>query len=242
MPGATGRLALPYPVSGDAADVPKDVKALADRVDLLTSWIRQADIQAQAVTDAALATSTLNKLDPPVVTALPGAPAAGDRVWLQTAAMKAVGRAWRLRYDPTNPLAYDWIFEGGGPLLSYASPIVASAASFMADAAVSLALPVNGIYLVRYGAGLVNIGAGQLGYAAVSVGGGAPSAPADATTDKVGVSGAGSQINYATGAAEQEVTYTGPGNLVRLYHRATVVAAQPCIAARWLSMTPIALG
>lgn len=39
----TGRLLLPYPESTDSADVPRDVKALADRVEALTAWIRQAD-------------------------------------------------------------------------------------------------------------------------------------------------------------------------------------------------------
>jgi microcystin-dependent protein len=39
----TPRLALPYPVSTDTADVPRDLKALADRVEALTAWIRQSD-------------------------------------------------------------------------------------------------------------------------------------------------------------------------------------------------------
>jgi hypothetical protein len=39
----TGRLLLPYPGSTDSADVPRDVQALADRVEALTAWIRQAD-------------------------------------------------------------------------------------------------------------------------------------------------------------------------------------------------------
>jgi microcystin-dependent protein len=39
----TGRLLLPYPESTDTADVPRDVKALADRIEALTAWIRQAD-------------------------------------------------------------------------------------------------------------------------------------------------------------------------------------------------------
>jgi microcystin-dependent protein len=44
----TGRLLLPYPESTDSADVPRDIKALADRVEALTAWIRQADFAANA--------------------------------------------------------------------------------------------------------------------------------------------------------------------------------------------------
>ena len=40
----TPRLLLPYPVSTDTADVPRDIKALADRIEALTAWIRDADM------------------------------------------------------------------------------------------------------------------------------------------------------------------------------------------------------
>jgi len=41
---ATARLALPYPTGPDTADVPRDIKALADRVEALTAWIRAQDM------------------------------------------------------------------------------------------------------------------------------------------------------------------------------------------------------
>jgi microcystin-dependent protein len=44
----TGRLLLPYPGSTDSADVPRDVKALADRVEALSAWIRQVDFAPAA--------------------------------------------------------------------------------------------------------------------------------------------------------------------------------------------------
>jgi len=40
----TSRLLLPYPVGTDTADVPRDVKALADRIEALTAWIRDVDM------------------------------------------------------------------------------------------------------------------------------------------------------------------------------------------------------
>lgn len=44
----TPRLLLPYPESTDTADVPRDIKALADRVEALSAYIRQADFAADA--------------------------------------------------------------------------------------------------------------------------------------------------------------------------------------------------
>lgn len=44
----TPRLELPYPLSTDTADVPRDIKALEDRVEALTAWIRQADFATGA--------------------------------------------------------------------------------------------------------------------------------------------------------------------------------------------------
>ncbi|HTE62322.1 MAG TPA: phage tail protein [Solirubrobacteraceae bacterium] len=42
----TPRLALPYPEDADTADVPRDLEALAVRVEALTAWIRQTDFAA----------------------------------------------------------------------------------------------------------------------------------------------------------------------------------------------------
>lgn len=45
----TPRLALPYPISSDTADVPRDIRALAERIEALTAWIRDVDIAPSGV-------------------------------------------------------------------------------------------------------------------------------------------------------------------------------------------------
>jgi microcystin-dependent protein len=45
----TPRLALPYPTSADTADVPRDIRALAERIEALTAWIRDVDIASSGV-------------------------------------------------------------------------------------------------------------------------------------------------------------------------------------------------
>jgi hypothetical protein len=67
---ATPQLALPYPVASDTADVPRDVKALADKLE------------------------AIGDLGVPVVTALPVAPSPGDEILFRV----APSVYWRFRY------------------------------------------------------------------------------------------------------------------------------------------------
>jgi hypothetical protein len=81
--------ALPYPVASDTADVPRDIQALAVKLDGLA-------------------------LVPPVVTALPGSPVDGQEVYYQADA--AAGVFWHLRYRSGATGSYKWEFVGGSPL------------------------------------------------------------------------------------------------------------------------------
>lgn len=90
--GTTPTYALPYPELTDTADVPRDVKALADKVDGL--------------------------LQPKLVTALPGAPVDGQEIYYQSAAMATDGIAWHLRYRAASASAYKWELVGGAPLVN----------------------------------------------------------------------------------------------------------------------------
>lgn len=90
--GTTPTYALPYPELTDTADVPRDVKALADKVDGL--------------------------LQPKLVTALPGAPVDGQEIYYQSAAMATDGMAWHLRYRAASASAYKWEMLGGPPLIN----------------------------------------------------------------------------------------------------------------------------
>jgi hypothetical protein len=91
MPAATTRLALPYPVADDTVDVPRDVRALADKLDPIVATI-------------------------PVVTTLPASPYDGQVV--AYAADAANGVLWQLRYRAAASGSYKWEFVGGTPLIS----------------------------------------------------------------------------------------------------------------------------
>jgi len=85
--GTTPILQLPYPTPDDSVDVPRDIQALAVKLDGYSS------------------------LRPPAVTSLPGAPVDGQEVYYLADVTNGV--IWHLRY---NAAAAKWQYLGGSPL------------------------------------------------------------------------------------------------------------------------------
>jgi hypothetical protein len=94
----TAVYALPYPSLSDTADVPRDIQALAVKLDALS-------------------------LVPTVVTALPGSPVDGQEIYYQSAAMATAGVAWHLRYRAGATGSYKWEFLGGAPISAEYLPL-----------------------------------------------------------------------------------------------------------------------
>lgn len=134
MPASTARLALPYPVPDDTVDVPRDVQALAAKLDALTG------------------------VSPPLVSVLPAAPADGDECYLQTAAMASEGIIWHFRYRAALAAPYQWEKLGGHPLQNdvIGADKVSAAATWCnllsGGSAPEVTVPVSGIYSVLFGA------------------------------------------------------------------------------------------
>ena len=128
MPANTPILALPYPVPADTVDVPRDVQALATKLD------------------------TFSAIKPPVVAALPGAPIDGQEIFYL--ANDASGVLWHLRYRATSASAYKWEFVGGGDLaVSYNGPDSTTSTTYVdLPGGPSLAIPLAGDYIVSFGA------------------------------------------------------------------------------------------
>lgn len=129
--GATTRLLLPYPELTDPADVPLDIKELADRLELLVNV--------------------------PTVTSLPGSPVNGQEVYYVADATNGV--VWHLKYRSASASAYKWEFVGGGDLFvrtNVAMETVADGAAWHNPATtdVALAVPLGGDYLAHYGANM----------------------------------------------------------------------------------------
>lgn len=129
MPASTPVLALPYPIPADTVDVPRDVLALATKLDNYSS------------------------LRPPVVTGLPGSPVDGQEIYFQADATNGV--IWRLRYRAASASAYKWEFLGGGALHSVVPAQESFANTNWANLATFgpfVSLPLAGDYEIAFGA------------------------------------------------------------------------------------------
>ena len=128
--GSTPILHLPYPIPDDTVDVPRDIKALADRLDPLLGGI---------------------------VTALPGSPIDGQEIYYQSPAMATDGNLWHLRYRAAAAGASKWEFVGGAALFGETPDAEGGAPNgsygALPHAGPAVTLPLPGDYLVEIGAG-----------------------------------------------------------------------------------------
>lgn len=127
--GTTTVFALPYPELTDPADVPADIKKLAQRLDLLVA--------------------------PALVTTLPSTPVDGQEVYYQNAAMATAGLLWHLRYRSAATGSYKWEYIGGGALQHYISAVegktAGAAIGDLATIGPQITIPLPGVYDVDWG-------------------------------------------------------------------------------------------
>lgn len=121
MPANTPRLTLPFPIPDDTVDVPRDVKALADTLDALTS------------------------INPPLVTTLPPNPNDGDEIAFD------VGPMWSFRYNAATGewdfIGGSPIIAGIGALESYSAVGVWHD---LATPGPQITVPLTGNYEIEY--------------------------------------------------------------------------------------------
>ena len=212
--GTTTRLQLPYPELTDPADVPADLKELAERLDAVAA--------------------------PSIVTSLPGSPIDGQEVIFQNAGMAAAGVAWHLRYRAGATGAYKWEFLGGAPLRDQAladrvSGAVAGVTWFGIDAdAPEATAPLAGDYDVHHGAKIVES-------AAVNVHLGVRVGATEPTFNVNSVAGTCAASGNVTLAQWRALTALAAGTVVtqRYLHSA---ASSPTVGGAWLAMTPVRVG
>lgn len=137
--GTTALYLLPYPEPSEAADVPVDMRELAEGVE-----------------GALLAA---------VVTSLPSSPVNGQVIHYLADA--TLGIVWQLRYRQASSSAYKWEFIGGGPLSGTIDGSWTLSTGTATDPALSTLIPLAGDYAVGYGvtanhsAGTLTVGVGQ---------------------------------------------------------------------------------
>lgn len=166
MPANTPVLALPYPVSGDTVNVPRDIQALADKLDTLPTGGGGGS--------------------PALVTTLPTSPNDGQEVIYLVNATTQAGVLWRLRYNAT-ATTYKWEFLGGAPMTARTQATsVANATSGWGDGTApntgpALTVPLAGDYMIscwaRVAASFSNASNYTIGIG-LAVGATAPSYPA----------------------------------------------------------------
>ena len=129
---------------------------------ILDGTIATADIAANAVTSAKLATGATSAT---YVTTLPSSPVDGQEVYYQSTtagtgggasnSMATVGAVWHLRYRSAASGSYKWEFVGGGQLsaLQTAGLTTVTATTYATDAgAPVITVPVAGDYDVTFSA------------------------------------------------------------------------------------------
>lgn len=131
MPANTVRLALPYPLPDDSVDVPRDVQALAAKLD------------------------GLKALAPPTVTDLPAGAAEGDEVVLSFTVSPVTSPAtapqpmlWRVRYT-----GGWWVPLGAVPVCAIERSQIVTSAIGWNGTGPQVSIPFAGDYLLRATAG-----------------------------------------------------------------------------------------
>lgn len=140
---ATPNLALPYPVPADTADVPRDIKALADKLDISGG----------------------------AVAVLPASPTDGQECFFLASA--ALGIVWHLRYRAGASGAYKWDVVGGSPLFAAVETLQTTTSAVLTDLATvgpQVVAPLGGDYVVNFGAMMANNTSGASAVAAVGAG------------------------------------------------------------------------
>lgn len=100
--------------------------------------------------------SYLNRLQPGVVSSLPGSPSDGDEVYYQNAAMATAGIMWHLRYRSAASGSYKWEVIGAEALMAEVAPQESYGSGVtsygnLATAGPAITLPLAGDYIVEIG-------------------------------------------------------------------------------------------
>lgn len=131
MASTTPNLALPYPVPADTVDVPRDMQALALKLDGISA------------------------MQPALVSSLPGSPVDGQEIYYLADA--ANGVIWHLRYRSASASAYKWEVIGGSELFAEAIGSQTTSGGAWTDiTGLSVTPPLSGDYYVHFRAQVAN--------------------------------------------------------------------------------------
>lgn len=215
MPTTTNLL-LPYPSATDTADVPRDIKALADKLDAFGA----------------------------LAGALPASPTDGQEFFYLADA--ANGVIWHFRYRAAAASPYKWEFVGGSPLhIGLVTVFTTTSGTPVADGTTTqIVIPFAGDYDIGsgfdgqlFGANLGGAAAAQTFYAGATIG----TSVAVVASGNLGADG-----NYYASAYKQQrrgLTPAGQALELRYLQRAVGgTGATAHFANRELSVRPYRVG
>jgi hypothetical protein len=207
-------LALPYPAASDTADVPRDIQALATKLDGYTS------------------------LRPPLVTSLPGSPVDGQECYFQADATKGV--VWALRYRTAASGSYKWEVTGGPPLAAQTvSAAQTASTTYVAIDGPGVTVPLAGDYIVEvsiYGYGSPNPGA--IGLASPKIG----AAAADDNNAAIFTASAAAGASQFTVSVKRLLTIAAAATAVAVNYKVAAAGGAVNFPARVLSVAPVRVG
>ena len=218
MTGTTPNLALPYPELSDTADVPRDIKALADALDTRGRQI---------------------------VTTLPSSPVDGQEILFRPPGADGpggtgTGLLWAFRYNAASTNSYKWEYIGGAPMYSLSDGTTRQTLSTtyvtLTAPLPSLTLPLDGDYDIAIEASLGVVTPGThdalLSYAFTG-------AVAIAASDVWAIE---SHNLQASARRAYRHTQRNAGSIVAEQARVTVSGAQLNVQRRALFVTPVRVG
>jgi hypothetical protein len=208
----TPNLALPYPQQTDTADVPRDIQALAVKLD------------------------GFPLLRPPVVTALPASPVDGDEVYFQLPGDPSY--KWHLRYDAASANAQKWEYLGGSAFTAGPSGSIVTNATVRTPMTngPTITVPLTGAYYVVWGLS-VSQGAAAVLAMNCTPGRGTTSLPGLTAISFLGMQ----QYDGGRLYAEQDEMALSKGDVVQLLVWANS-AVNVTYSGGYLSLLPVRVG
>ena len=222
-------LQLPYPSLDDTANVPRDMQALATKLDGLPGV-----------------------LPPTPVTSLPSSPTDGQEVYYIVSDPTSVGSTpnivWHLRYRAANLTDYKWEFVGGAPMASFVPEGVGPFPGDLwcdstAPGGPVVTIPLRGTFVISHGAQVspfqapdTTVMAGLLCTCHTLFE--TPGAIPDQTGYN-GTVGPVAAYNWV-GQSSRRVTYAAVGGSLRQMYYNAVYGAR--YVNRWLTVQPVNVG
>ena len=216
--GQTANYQFPYPELTDPADVPTDMRELAEAVD--------------------------SKLALPAVTSLPGSPVDGQEVYYRAGSGNTV-QFWRLRYVAAISDAYKWVMVGQGRLVHELDALESTTSASWANLTTAgplVVCPLAGYYDLEFGSAILTpAAAGFYGMVAPVLGAGGTTTDTESIVVQTPATSA-LQVSAMKRRTGSPLMPIAAGGEVRLKYRSNAAGQTSSYFKRFLYAYPVRVG